>query len=137
MIRSVRIATWTSGLPVSVVAVLYSPISAVRRSAVIDIGGNSCRERSENPLWPQQPVLETAQPNHAVPRHRPGQPPIGVGRTWNPAHQRDKADGLAVLEVGGLRLRQGQRRDVGQRGRDRKQEVRGRGQRILRLPKFV
>ena len=40
-------------------------------------------------------------------------------------------------QVGGLRFRQGQRRDVGQRGRDRKQEVRGSRQRILRLLKFV
>src|SRR5437867_2003058 len=36
--RSDRIATWTSGEPVSPGFIAYSPISVVLRSAVIDIG---------------------------------------------------------------------------------------------------
>ena len=40
-------------------------------------------------------------------------------------------------EAGGLRFRQGQRRDVGQRGRDRKQEVRGSGRGIVCRAEFV
>ena len=44
---------------------------------------------------------------------------------------------MAEAEPRGLRLRQGQRRDVGQRGRDGQQEVRGRSGRIAGSGQFV
>ena len=99
------------------------------------VGDGACG--LQDPFGLQHAVFETAQPDHAAPRHRSSQPAIGVGRRWNPAHQRDQAKGPAVFEVGGLLLGQGQRRDVGQRGRDRKQQVRRSGRGIIRFPEFV
>ena len=48
-----------------------------------------------------------------------------------------RLDCLAVLQATGLCFGQGQRRDVGQRGRDRKQEVRGSGRGIGCYGEFV
>ena len=91
----------------------------------------------QDPFGLQHAVFETAQPDHAAPRHGTRQSAIGIGCVRNPAHQGDQADGLALMQRGGLLLRQGQRRDVGQRGRDRKQQVRGSRRFIVRFAQFV
>src|ERR1700733_9130061 len=110
--RSESRATCTSGLPVSVGALAYSPMSVVRRSAVIDIvlvsgsvsaGGPEalgCRRRAagqtvagllQDPFGLHQAVFQPGEPDHAAPRHGAHQPAIGIGVARNATHERDEA----------------------------------------------
>src|SRR6185436_1966634 len=108
--RSLRIATWTSGEPVSSLAWAYDLISSALRAAVIDIG-LSIELEVENAHRPEGHAVQTDQ------RHQPAflfGAINGAGGRCVPG----QVDRLALAQPVRLGLRQGQRRDVVQRGRD-------------------
>src|SRR4029077_1808150 len=123
-IRSARIATWTSGDPVSPCLTAYSPMSACLRSGVIDIvipstiddanwpkmAALNPRQRDEKPIEPgtdDSSLVDAGQPL-----------PFAFGLRRDP---------LSLAQSGRLGCRQGQSRDVVQHGLDR-QQVPGSGE---------
>src|SRR6185369_17506801 len=108
--RSLRIATWTSGEPVSALPWAYDLISSALRAAVIDIGISielevedahrleSCAVRTDQR---HQLAFKLGSQERAGKRCVPGQ-----------RHR------LALAQPDRLGFRQGQRRDVVQRGRN-------------------
>src|ERR1700704_1524514 len=111
--RSLRMATWTSGEPVPALPWAYDLISSALRAAVIDIG-----------------ISIELEVEHA---HRLGRGAVRADQRYQLALQLgsyQSAGGrcvpgqehlLALAQLVRLGLRQGQRRDVVQRGRDRGQ----------------
>src|SRR5881392_3762210 len=62
--RSERIATWTSGEPVSPGLTAYSPMSVCLRSAVIDIG--FVPSTIDDAHWPKTAILDARQGHHEL-----------------------------------------------------------------------
>src|SRR5438105_1089159 len=123
--RSDRIATCTSGEPVSSSFVRYSPISVCLRSAVIDIG------------WVPSTIDDAHRAEAAIldPRQTDKQP-IEPGADDRAVLDASKTlllasvlrrHALTVTQAGRLACRQGQGRDVVQHGLDR-QQMPGSGQ---------
>ena len=121
LMRSDNTATWTSGDPVSPSLVAYSLISSCLRSCVIDTGFSifMCM----NDTHGLQPVVfHPRDRNHPLAAHRPDNGRGGGFGTGRALQQRQKRQSLSVRQVAGLLFRQGQGRDVVQRGSKRNAE---------------
>src|ERR1700694_3393318 len=117
--RSLRIATWTSGDPVSLSLVPYSVMSACLRSAVIDI--DSVPSAIDDPYRSKAAVFDPGQRDQrlVVPStdHRTLVEPVEIGPFAGIA----RSYPLPATQSSSFGFRQGHRRDVVQRGLDRKQ----------------
>src|SRR5260370_25085781 len=108
--RSLRIATWTSGEPVSALPWAYDLISSALRAAVIDIG-LSIDLKVEDAHRLDSGAVRTDQRYQLAFQFRSYQ---SAGGRCVPGQEHR----LALAQLVRLGLRQGQRRDVVQRGRD-------------------
>src|SRR5260370_29631571 len=108
--RSLRIATWTSGEPVSALPWAYDLISSALRAAVIDIG-LSIELKVEDAHRLDSGAVRTDQRYQLAFQFRSYQ---SAGGRCVPGQEHR----LALAQLVRLGLRQGQRRDVVQRGRD-------------------
>src|SRR6266849_6327806 len=118
--RSERIATCTSGEPVSPGLTAYSPMSVCLRSAVIDIGFPSTIDDAHRP---KPAILDPRQGDD-----QPIQPRADDRATGKIVEVRiERRHKLAVTQSSRFGCRQGEGRDVVQRRLDR-QQVLGSGQ---------
>src|SRR5438128_11729172 len=117
--RSDRIATCTSGEPVSSSFVRYSPISVCLRSAVIDIG--SVPSTIDDAHRPEAAVLDPRQTDKQL--VEPGADDGAVLDASEPGSFASvlRRHALTVTQAGRFGCRQGQGRDVVQHGLDRQQ----------------
>src|SRR6516164_5815218 len=117
--RSLRIATWTSGDPVSPSLVAYSMMSACLRSAVIDT--DLTPSAIDDPRRLETAVFDLGQSDHHL------VVPSADNRTLvEPVQMRPYANivrrhPLPATQTSGFGCCQGQSRDVVQRGLDGKQ----------------
>src|SRR6266853_495253 len=118
--RSVRIATCTSGEPVSPGLTAYSPMSVCLRSAVIDIGFPSTIDDAHRP---KPTILDPRQGDDQPVQPRADDRALGQIVEWRIVRRHK----LAVTQSSGLCCRQGEGRDVVQRRLDRQQML-GSGQ---------
>src|SRR5216683_4454408 len=116
--RSERIATCTSGEPVSPGLTAYSPMSVCLRSAVIDIGFPSTIDDAHRS---KPAILDPRQGDDQLIQPRADDRAVGEFVEARPFARVVRRNPLAVTQSSRFGCRQGERRDVVQRRLDRQQ----------------
>src|ERR1700693_750588 len=117
--RSDRIATCTSGEPVSPGLTAYSPMSVCLRSAVIDIG--LVPSTIDDAHRPQSAILDARQGDKKLIVPRPDDRAVGDVVEVRAFARIERRHPLAVTQSNCFFCRQGEGRDVVQRRLDRQQ----------------
>src|ERR1700733_165659 len=113
-------ATCTSGEPVSPSLVAYSVMSVCLRSAVIDIGMFLLLQVQDTHR-PKQTFIGLRERDELAARRYGDNRPVAELIDVRPIRRAKRLDSLSMPQAERFGLRQGQCRDVVQRGLDRKQ----------------
>src|ERR1700742_1661595 len=127
LIRSLKMATWTSGEPVSLLPLAYSLMTSDFRSEVIDIGFSFRESEVHHAHRTELARFETGQSDepafgHGANHVAGGEPPNTVA--VESVEKSNRLPGPKAYRLGG---RQGQCRDVVQRGLDRQNVLKSGG----------